>query len=446
MAKTRINCPNCRQPAVAEIDQLLDVGQDPSIKQRFLSGAINVMACQTCGYQGMVATPVVYHDPSKELLLTFFPPELGLSVNEQERTIGPMITKATSNLPQEKRKAYLLRPQTMLTIQGMIERILEADGITKEMIHAQQQRMNLLQRLMNSPDEKIDEIAKTDDAQFDRDFYNLLNRLIETSMVSGDQNSARRLSEIQKKLLPITTFGREIQAQSKEVESAIQQLQKIGKDLTREKLLEVVTNAPNDTQLSVMVSMARQGMDYSFFQLLSEKIDQAKEDTEKSRLVELRGKLLEMTRMIDQQIESNMQRARTLLNTLLQASNVKEATIQNLPAVDDYFIQIYNEAKQLASKNADLDRIARLKQIEEVLEQASAPPPELNLVEELLDAPDEASMKKLIEAHKAEITPEFMEMLTSLLSHTQSSGDVELNTRMHLLYSLALEVSMRANI
>ena len=76
MPKTRINCPNCRQPIMADIDQLFDVGQDPTVKQKILSGAFNIASCPNCGFKGMIATPLVYHDPGKELLLTYFPPEL----------------------------------------------------------------------------------------------------------------------------------------------------------------------------------------------------------------------------------------------------------------------------------------------------------------------------------------------------------------------------------
>jgi hypothetical protein len=147
MPKTRINCPNCRQPIMADIDQLFDVGQDPAAKQKILSGSFNLAACPNCGFKGMIATPLVYHDPNKDLLLTYFPPELGLPINEQERIIGPLITRVTNSLPQERRKAYLLQPQSMFTLQTMLERILAADGITKEMIQAQQERMNLMQRL-----------------------------------------------------------------------------------------------------------------------------------------------------------------------------------------------------------------------------------------------------------------------------------------------------------
>ena len=445
MSKTRVNCPNCRQSIAADIEQLFDIGADPSLKQTFLSGAFNVAQCPHCGYQGMLATPLVYHDPDKELLLTYFPPELGLPVNEQERIIGPLITRATNALPQEKRKAYLLRPQTMLTLQGMLERVLEADGITREMIQAQQQRLSLLQRLVGAPDEMIDQIAAENDDKLDGEFYGLLSRLLEAAMMGGDQESARRLGELQKKLLPLTTFGRQIQEQSKEVEAAVKELQEAGSGLTREKLLELVLNAPNDIRLSAYVSLARQGMDYTFFQLFTDRIEKS-EEAERARLSGVRERVLEMTRSVDQQITAQMQRARQLLNTLLNAPDIKEATAQNLPAIDEYFLQVFGEEMEAARKKGDLEQIARLKQVEQVLQEASAPPPEFALIEELLGAPDEQALQAGLEAHRQELTPEFMEMLAALLTRTQSGGEPEIHERLQVIYRMALRITMQANL
>ena len=45
MPQTRINCPNCRQPLMADIDQLFDVARDPSAKQRLLSVSFNYIQC-----------------------------------------------------------------------------------------------------------------------------------------------------------------------------------------------------------------------------------------------------------------------------------------------------------------------------------------------------------------------------------------------------------------
>ncbi len=446
MPKTRINCPNCHQPIMADIDQLFDVGQDPAAKQKILSGAFNLAACPNCGYRGMIATPLVYHDPDKSLLLTYFPPELALPVNEQERIIGPLITRITNSLPQEKRKAYLFQPQAMLTMQTLVERILAADGITKEMIQAQQERGDMLQRLMNASDETIAEAAAQQDKLFDNDFFNLLNRLIEAAAVNGDQESAKRLSDLQKKLLEKTTFGKQVQEQSRDVEAAIQTLQSAGKSLTREKLLEMVMKAPNDTQLSVLASLGRPGMDYEFFQLLSEKIDRARTDG-RERLIRLRDQLLEMTQAIDKQMEARLLQARKNLSAIVQATDIKQTMAQNLGIVDEFFVQVFNEEMEAARKAGNLERIGKLKQVEEVVDKASAPPPELALIQELLEAAStEDELNKKLDAHKGEITPEFIEILSSLLTRAESGEDAELKTRMNKVFAAALRITMAANL
>src|SRR5512136_3498137 len=150
MPQTQIACPRCKQMITANVEQLFDVSSDPGAKQRLLGGVSNVARCPYCGYEGRLATPIVYHDADKELLLTYFPPELGMPVNEQEKLVGPLITQVTNRLTPEKRKAYLLRPQSFLTYQSLIERILVADGITPEMIQAQKKRVSLVERLLSA--------------------------------------------------------------------------------------------------------------------------------------------------------------------------------------------------------------------------------------------------------------------------------------------------------
>ncbi len=53
-------------------------------------------------------------------------------------------------LPAEKRKAYLLKPTANLTYESMIETILGKDGITPEMIKSQQERVDLIDRLLQA--------------------------------------------------------------------------------------------------------------------------------------------------------------------------------------------------------------------------------------------------------------------------------------------------------
>ena len=445
MSATRVNCPNCRQPVTADIQQVFDLSQDPDAKQRLLSGAVNVIQCPNCHYQGNVATPILYHDPEKELFLTYVPPELALPLPEQARLIGSLMNQVINRLPPEKRKGYLLRPQPALTYQGLVERILEADGITKEMLDRQQKRLALLQRLVSaSSPEVLAEIAKQEDELIDQEFFAILARLLEVSAINGDEQSARSLTELQRQLLPITTFGQEMQAQAKEIEMAMQDLRAAGSGLTRERLLDLVVAAPNETRLNALVSMARAGFDYQFFQLLSEKIERAPA-AERPALMELREKLLKITSEIDRQMNERMQAASQLLQKVLQAPNPEEALLENLGEVDDFFVQEVNRSLDAARKNGDLELSAKLQQIVAALQSMEEAPPEVAFIEELLQTPNDAARQQLLESHADQVTPDFLSLLMNLAGQMEEEQP-EMAGQLKALYRQALRFSMQRNL
>ena len=358
--KTQISCPRCRQPVVAQIEQLFDVSSDPGSKQRLLGGVSNYAACQSCGYNGPLATPIVYHDNDKELLLTYFPAELGMPVNEQEKLIGPLITQVTNRLPPEKRKGYLLRPQSFFTYQSLIERILGADGITPEMIQAQKKRVSLVERLLgaSTPEARL-EIIKQDAALFDAEFFSIFNRLMEGAAASGQEQYIAQMETIQKQLLEETEYGRKISEQANEVQEAIKTLQAVGKNLDREKLLDILIEAPNDDRLNALVSLTRPGLDYTFFQSLTGRIEKKAGD-ERKKLESLREKLLDITRKFDQRAEAEFKHASELLNTLLAADDIQQATASHIQEINDTFVQVLNQALQEANQKNDAERMPKL--------------------------------------------------------------------------------------
>src|SRR4030095_15687978 len=210
MPQTQIACPRCRQMITANVEQLFDVTQDPQAKQRLLGGVSNMARCPYCGYQGRLATPIVYHDNEKELLLTFFPPELGLPLNEQEKIIGPLIKQVMDRLPPEKRKGYLLNPIPNLPYESMIQTILSKDGITPEMLKEQQERVSLIERLLQASSNDVrSELIKQNTDLFDEQFFALFSRIAQSAAASGQEQVARSLVEVQKQLLEETAFGRE---------------------------------------------------------------------------------------------------------------------------------------------------------------------------------------------------------------------------------------------
>lgn len=452
MPKTQINCPNCGQPIVADVEQLIDVGQDPQLKQAFLGGIVNMANCPHCQYQGSLATPLVYHDPEKELLLTFFPPELNMTRDEQERIVGPLITKVVDNLPQEQRKGYLFSPKTMLTQKGLIEHILEADGITKEMLEEQEQRMGLIQRLMTASEDGRVDMIKEEDEIIDDQFFALFSRLADVTLAGGDQESAQILHDVQTALLENSTMGKKIQAEAEEIQAARQTLQELGEGLNREKLLELVIDAPNEARLKAYVQMTRPGMDYQFFADLSQKIDQA-DEAQKKKLLELRETLLAMTGEIDAAMERRMQIAHQNLEALLQVENIPEALKANFAAVDEFFIQALTQALEAARAEGDLERSGKLQQVMTVIEEQAAAPPEYEMIDELMAlADDEPALLKMLQSQADEVFNKLMEIMAALLGQLQASveqaqGNVpaeqhQMLERLQKVYNVALKFSM----
>ena len=138
MPKIQTSCPNCQQPLVAEIQQVIDGGRNPQLKELILSGGLNFAQCQVCGFQGQIPVPMVYHDAEKELLFTFTPQDIGKTMQEKEGALAPLLKEIINNLEPKERKGYLFQPKAMLTMNSLIKSILFEDGITEEMIESQQ--------------------------------------------------------------------------------------------------------------------------------------------------------------------------------------------------------------------------------------------------------------------------------------------------------------------
>jgi CpXC protein len=449
MPQTQIACPRCKQPITANVEQLFDVTADPGAKQRLLGGISNMARCPHCGFEGRLATPMVYHDADKELLLTFFPPELAMPVTEQEKLIGPLITQVTNRLPAEKRKAYLFNPVANLTYDSMIETILGKDGITPEMIKAQQERLNLIDRLLaaSTPDTRS-QLIKDNAALIDEQFFVLFSRLLQASMGSGQEALSKQMSDLQTQLLTETEVGKRLKESVGELEAASKALQEAGPSLTREKLLDLLIQAPNDARLKAYVSLARTGMDYVFFQNLTEKIDKASGEEQK-KLELLRQKTLDYVNELDKQLEARFKKAQTLVDKILAEDNVEKATRDNLEAFTQEAVDLVQSMHRQASEKNEYLKLGKLQKISEVLQAAAAPPPEVALIERLLDAPDQAAIEKMLTANQSLINDAFMEALNGLVAQIDAQagqGSAEAKSvaeKLQAVYKTALKFSMK---
>jgi len=444
--KTQVSCPNCRMPVTATLEQLFDVGQDPSAKQRFLSGRFNMIKCSNCGYQGQVAGPLMYHDPDKELLLTFVPMELGLPQAEQEKLIGRLMNEVINKLPQDKRRGYLLNPKPAFTQQGMIERVLAADGVTKEMLDSQRGKAQLLQNLLSAAEDLWPATIKEHDSEIDVTLFQLLSASAEATAAGGNQAGAQKMAALQNALLQNSTFGQQVRARQDKVEAAARELQGLGKKLTPDKLLELVVNAHDDDKLAAYTSLARAGMDYAFFEALTRRIDRASGD-EKVRLGKVRDQLLEMTQEIDKAAQAQMAEATSLLRELMEAPDLNQALQDNLPRIDDAFLAVLNlniEAAQKAKRSDVLTRLVLINDAINRLMQESAPP-ELKFIDELLQMQPETAAQDALKNRPGVVTPELVDTMNYVGESLRQGGQTDMADRLERLRGVAVGELMKAN-
>ena len=437
-ARTAIKCPKCGNPLVAEIQQVFDQTQDPSAKTRLLRGDFNVIACPTCQYRGALGTPLVYHDAEKELLLTFVPPELGMSNVEQEQILGRLTQSLVSALPPEQRKGYLLRPQSFLTFQGFAERILEADGITKDMLEAQRARTRLAQELMTAEPAAVDELIRANDKQIDATVFQLVTLFAESAQAQGDKPTAERAAALRARLLASTTFGARVRQQTEALEAAAKDLQALGPNPTLDKLVALFSSAPSLDKVAGLTALAWQVMDYAFFQALTQRVDKA-DPADRERLAAIRDLALRESQRLRGAAQAEVRRSADLLQYLLQAADLSAAIEERLPEIDESFFAIL-EANLEAARNANHPEVmTRLKEINKRVMEAleKTVPPEVRLIRDLLNTPDDATAEGMLRAHAGDLTDPLIESMVAMERDLLASGQEPAAARMASIRAIA---------
>ncbi len=433
---TPIRCPQCGQPFSAVLEQLIDVGRDPQAKLRLLSGRTNVVRCPHCGFNAAVQTPLVYHDPAKELFIAFVPMSLNLPKAEQERMIGDMQRRLMNSLPPEQRKGYLFTPRMALTMQGLIDQILEADGITAEVRQKQQARIDLIQKLIDTPEDQLPAAVQAHNAEIDAEFLQLLAASIQVTAQQGQGALAERMARLSDRLMELSSAGRETLAAMQRQDAAMawaeEALNKLGAAATRDQLVDLVLSADGDEEkVEALVAMTWPAMDYQFFETFTTRLE-TRPAAEQEQLTQLRDTLLELTAEAEQQNRAVMQRAVNTLNAILAEPDLDAAIRKHINEIDNMFMAVLSANIQEAQKRAEIALSARLKQIYEriaALVQEGAPP-EVQFVNALLNAPDDAAAEKFIRERAGQLDPGVLELLDVVIQDLEAQEQGALADRL----------------
>ncbi len=424
----QIQCPRCQTPFTAEIHQVIDVGQNPQLKYELLNGTLNLFVCPNCGTSGQMATPLLYHDPAHEMFIVHVPMELNLPHQERQRLIGQLVQEVMNQTPAEARRGYMLQPQEIISYQTFIEKILETEGVTPEMIARQRRQSELLQTLSRADRDVADQLLQDRADEIDETFFAMLHSLIEMAQQQNNNDQLIRLVNLQARLYTDTEVGRTLEARQAALRSFQQEARKAG-GLSPELLLRhVLKNRDDDATIDALISVGQQAFNYDFFRLLTERVEAAARDHDKDEaraLRDLRQRLLGIQQEIQSASERMFGEATETLQRLLNAEDQQQALQENIAQIDEPFMYVLSAMIAQAEQQGNQEQLQALQGLHNlILEEAEKQvPPQIRFINRLVRAGSEEAQRKLLDENRDQITPELVQLLDALGQQVAAGDD-----------------------
>ncbi len=439
--QTQISCPNCGTPYTAEIHQVIDVGRNPELKAALLSGQLNVAVCPSCGTAGQMASAIVYHDPDHELFIIHVPQELNLDQMQREQYIGQLTRQVVDNTPAEQRRAYMLQPTMMFTMQSFLEKVLETEGITKDMIERQRGQAELLNTLISADKDVQDHLISERGDEIDEVFFAMLRQYIEAASQLEDNKQMIPLVNLQAKLMTETEVGRQLEKQQIVLHSLNRAVKEAG-GLSPAILLEYILKNQEDPALvDTLATVGLPAMTYEFFTGLTAEIDRHKlagHEDAVDRLTNIRTELLQLQEDAQAQTQQLLSAANETLNTILEAEDMKPVLKDNINAIDDAFMYVLAAEISKAEGENLQDRLERLNDLRELIveELEGQTPPEVRLLNKLVTAESDGDIQKLIDENRYLLSSDLVKIVEVLQDQAESNGQHELTDRLSLVKRL----------
>jgi len=351
-----VTCPNCQAQFTAPIHSIID-GQDPVLKSALLQGRLNVAQCPQCGFTDILNAPLLYYDQEKELALVLAPNDLQLRGSDQEKVIGNLTNTLINSLPAEERKFYLFNPKQFLTMDSLVKAVLEAEGITEEMLETQEAKVKLIQEFLELSDEtSLKDKIKEREVELDREFFEILTASIQAAQMAGDMTNFQALLGLRSLLARYSSKSKKVIAEiDAEMEAVFIQSQG--------ELLEKLQAAQNDEEIEELIAAGYTLLDYTFFLKLTEKIDEAeksKNTTKVNELKALRSKVVEIKDAHEAVIQEALEESAKLLQEIVQSGNPERALAKRLDEIDQTFFMILSANIEEAQRQKHEDAVKAL--------------------------------------------------------------------------------------
>ncbi len=429
----QVQCPQCGTPFAVPVFTIIDLGANPELRNALLGGQINMAQCPKCGAGGQLSAPLMVHDPENNFL-GVFTPMAGMDDIQRQKAIGDLTQALMRKLPQEARRGYMLQPMQYTDWTRFMEKQWEFQGVTPEMIRRQRQQTEALQSMIRIADDNsaLDMVLERYHSLVDADFFALLDRLLMVASQQQDRASLERVVQLRNRLKETTEVGRKIQIAEDKVRALIDSITQETTPAEIIAKLTVAAGEPDGEQIAASVMMAISPViDYQFLLAVSEKLEASSDEAERKALELLRT----TATRIQEQVQASRQSMGAQLQELLQAvlqSEDPQATLNEYgDLIDENFLGLLAGNIDRAEKSGATGAARRFRQLYEmalnVVQQGM--PPEVQLLNDLVNAPDQATMRRLLDENRSAINREFIESLRQLEDDFRQRGNPELADR-----------------
>lgn len=408
----QLQCPACGTPFRAAIFTLVDGGEQPELKAALISGQINVAVCPQCRTPSMLAAPLIYHDAEKQLCLVYLPQESNKRPADQDRFLGEVTGYLMKALPQEAPRAHLLAPRRFLSMQSLIEAVLQADGLTLDDMRRQEMHAQLLSELASLID---DERAFTSylaqrRAELTPEFFATLQGFIDAT--PQEQAETRTLLE--------------------SLRDRLQNDDGAADDALRAELEQALTRLidADAAQLGNIVAELRPLIDYTFFDVWTEQIESlaaAGDETRAELLTQRRDEVIGLIDAMDREAQELFERGTSLLQGVLDQDDPAAALRARADEVDQDLLVVISANVGAAQRAGQYEIAEALAALGEVVQEivTERMTPEDRFIHELLAQETPQVATKLLRRSFAQITPDLIKRLNELAEQETQRGQAE---------------------
>jgi hypothetical protein len=274
---------------------------------------------------------------------------------------------------------------------------------------------------------------------FDEQFFAMLGMLRESAEQAGQDQALLKLINLQALLYQKTEYGQRLEAQQIAMHKFNREAKQAGEVSPDLLLKHVLANRDDLGTVEALVSAATPALNYQFFVLMSERIDQQEQAGEDaSELIALRERLLAIQEAITEQSRQLVEQATQTLQTILAAADTRQAIQENLSQIDDGFMYVLTASISQAEEQGDEEQAQALMGVYNAIreEMDSQMPPEVQLLNQIMSLESDAERGRMLDDNPQMVTPDFLELVMAVSEQAADSGRTELGEHLEGLQAM----------